>query len=315
MTMGRRRHSSTRALRLLLHDPFVSEKKKAKYLSHLEQRAAAWPIPFEERTVETAHGRTFMRISGPVDAPPLVLLPGGGTSSLMWTPNIAGLSGHYRTYALDSILDVGRSVNTQPIKTVDDLTAWLEELFAALGFERDLRLMGLSHGAWLAAHYAHRFPKRLAKVVLLAPPGWAVAIRPAYLLHMMQILLPPRRYFIRKVYRESLPGLVATGAAGLKLIDEMTEDLALAFECFGLRRMTQMIEPKVAEDEKLKLQVPTLFVIGEHEIIYPAQEALDRLARVAPQVERLVIRGAGHDMTWLKPGEVNRQVLAFLDAP
>lgn len=296
------------------HHPFLSEKKKAQYLAHLEQRAADWPIPFEERTVETPSGRTFMRISGPVDAPPLVLLPGGGTTSLMWQPNIAGLSEHYRTYALDSILDIGRSANTRPIKTVDELTAWLEELFEALQLGPGVRLMGLSHGAWLAAHYAHRYPARLAKVVLLAPPGWAVAIRPAYLLHMMQILLPPRRYFIRKVYRESLPGLVATGAPGLKLIDEMTEDLALAFECFGLRRMTKLLEPKVAADEQLRLEVPTLFVIGEHEVIYPAQEALDRLARVAPQIQRVVIPGVGHDMTWLVPGEVNRQVLGFLDA-
>lgn len=296
------------------HHPFVSAAKKAQYLAHLRQRAAAWPLPFEEKTVETAWGHTFMRVSGPVDAPPLVLLPGGGTTSLMWQPNIAGLSEHYRTYALDSILDIGLSANTQPIKTVDQLTEWLEELFDALKLGPGLRLMGLSHGAWLAAHYAHRFPGRLAKVVLLAPPGWAVAIRPAFLLHMMQILLPPRRYFIRKVYRESLPGLVATGAPGLKLIDEMTEDLALAFECFGLRRMTQLLEPKVAEDEKLRLKVPTLFVIGEHEVIYPPQEALDRLARVAPQIQRVVIPGAGHDMTWFKPDELNRRVLEFLDA-
>lgn len=296
------------------HHPFVSATKKAQYLAHLQQRAAAWPIPSEGRTVETARGRTFMRISGPVDAPPLVLLPGGGTTSLMWQPNIAGLSEHYRTYALDSILDIGLSANTHPVKTVDELTEWLEELFGALTLGPGLRLMGLSHGAWLAAHYAHRFPARLAKVVLLAPPGWAVAIRPAYLLRMMRILLPPRRYFIRKVYRESLPDLVATGAPGLRLIDEMTEDLALAFECFGLRRMAQMLEPKVVEDEELRLKVPTLFVIGEHEVIYPAQEALDRLARVAPQIQRVVIPGAGHDMTWLKPDEVNRQVLEFLDA-
>lgn len=181
------------------HHPFASAAKKQQYLAHLQTRAAAWPIPFEGMTVETARGRTFMRISGPVDAPPLVLLPGGGISSLMWQPNIAGLSEHYRTFALDSILDVGLSANTQPIKTVEHLTDWLEELFEALRLGPGLRLMGLSHGAWLAAHFAHRFPARLAKVVLLAPPGWAVAIRPAYLLKMMQVLLPPRRYFIRKV--------------------------------------------------------------------------------------------------------------------
>ncbi|MBL8920719.1 MAG: alpha/beta hydrolase [Myxococcaceae bacterium] len=296
------------------HYPFASESKKARYLAHLQQRAAAWPIPFEGRTVETARGRTFMRISGPADAPPLVLLPGGGTSSLMWQPNIGGLSAHYRTYALDSIVDLGLSANTHPVKTVDDLTTWLEELFEALRLGPGLRLMGLSHGAWLAAHYAYRFPSRLAKVVLLAPPGWAVAIRPGYLLRMMQILLPPRRVFIRKVYRESLPGLVATGASGLKLIDEMTDDLALAFECFGLRRMTQMLEPTVAEDERLRLTMPTLFVIGEHEVMYPAQEALDRLARVAPGIQRLLIPGVGHDLTWARPDELNRHVLAFLDA-
>ena len=114
------------------HYPFVSAAAESRYLAFNEHRAKGWPIPYESRTVETAHGRTFMRVSGPVDAPPLVLLPGGGTHSLMWMPNIAGLSERYRTYALDSILDVGRSANTQPIKTVDDLTAWLDALLEAM---------------------------------------------------------------------------------------------------------------------------------------------------------------------------------------
>lgn len=296
------------------HHPFLSAKKQAKYLEFNEQRAKQWPVPFEGRTVETSQGRTFMRISGPVDAPPLVLLPGGGTHSLMWLPNIEGLSQHYRTYALDSILDVGRSANTVPVTTVEALTAWLNELFDVLQLGSEIRLLGLSHGAWLAGHFAHRYPGRLAKVVLLAPAGWAVAIRPAYLLQMMQILLWPRRYFIRKVYRESLPRLLATGAAGEALIDEMTEDLALGFSCFGLRRLTKLLEPKVVDDAHLQLEVPALFVIGDEEVIYPPQEALDRLHRVAPRIKTVVVPGAGHDLTWLEPDEVNRLVLDFLDA-
>lgn len=152
-----------------MHYPFSSESKKAKYLAHLAERAKAWPVPVEERTVETSWGPTFMRVSGPGSAPPLVLLPGGATSSLMWTPMVAGLAARYRVHAFDSIIDVGRSANARPVKTREDLTDWLDEAFRLLSFGDDLRLMGMSHGGWTAASYAARFPQRLAKLVLVAP--------------------------------------------------------------------------------------------------------------------------------------------------
>lgn len=296
------------------YHPFLSARAKTQYLAHNEKRGKDWPVPCECRTIDTPHGRTFMRVSGPADAPPLVLLPGGGTHSLMWIPNISALSGHYRTYAVDSILDVGRSANTCPIKTVEDLTAWLDELFDALELGSGIRLMGLSHGGWLAANYAQRYPERIEKLVLLAPAAWVLPLQPAMLLHMMQVLLPPRRYFIRRTYLWTLPDLAASGAAGLKSIDELTEDLALAMRCFGIRRMTKVLPPTVADDETLRnFRVPTLFVVGDHEKIYSSKKALERLERVAPQIMRAAIPGAGHDMTWLKPDLVNRTVLEFLD--
>ena len=173
--------------------------------------------------------------------------------------------------------------------------------------------MGLSHGAWLAANYAQRHTARVGKLVLLAPAGWVLQLSPAMLFTMMQILLVPRRYFARRSYVWSLPDLAASGPAGQKLIDEMTEDLVLGFECFGLRRLMKLLEPVVADDAALRsLTMPTLYVIGEHEKIYSREEALARLERVAPSIERVVIPGAGHDMTWLKPDLVNRTVLEFL---
>jgi pimeloyl-ACP methyl ester carboxylesterase len=303
-------------MQVTTYHPFLSEKAKARYLEFNDERAKNWPVPCECRTVETSRGRTFMRISGPPGAPPLVLLPGGGTHSLMWIPNIAGLSGPYRTYALDSIHDVGRSANLLPVKSVEDLTAWLDELFDALALGPGLRLMGLSHGAWLAANYAQRHPARVAKLVLLAPAGWVLQLSPAMLFTMMQVLLLPRRYFIRRTYAWSLPDLVASGAPGQRIIAEMTEDFARAFECLGMRRMVRILEPKVATDEEIQaLRMPTLFVIGERERIYSSRDALARLERVHPAMERAVIPGAGHDMTWLKPDVVNAAVLEFLARP
>lgn len=295
-----------------MHDPFVSESKQAKYLAHLAERAKAWPVPVEERTVETSWGPTFMRVSGPVDAPPLVLLPGGATSSLMWTPMVAGLAARHRVHALDSIVDVGRSANTRPVKSADDLVAWLDELFRALAFGAELRLMGMSHGGWTAARFAARHPGRLAKLVLLAPAGWVQDLSPAMIRQMISILFPPRRYWIRRTYRATLPDLVATDG-GPAVIDAMTEDLALAFECFGLRQMMRMVPPlKVPDDELKALRVPTLFIVGEHETIYEPRAALARLEQVAPQVQRALVAGAGHDLPWVKPDEVNALALGFL---
>ena len=71
-------------------------------------------MPSTMTTVPTSYGRTFVRISGPADAPPLVLLPGGGSSLLMWAPNVAALSERYRVYAIDRLGDIGRSVYLRP---------------------------------------------------------------------------------------------------------------------------------------------------------------------------------------------------------
>ncbi len=301
-------------MKITSHHPFLSNEARDRYLRHNDERSRAWPVACECNTLETSYGPTFVRSSGSEGAPPLFLLPGGGTHSLMWIPNIAGLSRSYRTHALDSILDVGRSANTRPVKTVDELTSWLDEVIEMLAPRSKVRLMGLSHGGWLAANYAKRHSERIEKLVLLAPAGWVLPLRPAMLLAMMQILLPPRRFFIRRSYYYSLPDLVASGPDGRGLIEEMTEDLALAFSCFGVRRLMRMLEPTVAVDESIRsIQAFTLFVIGEKERIYSANDALDRLSRIAPHIRTAMIPGTGHDMTWLKPDLVNEIVLEFLE--
>jgi len=65
--------------------PFRSEQAKAEYESFCRERARAWPVPSETMMIETASGRTFVRASGRLTDPPLVLLPGARSGSLMWS--------------------------------------------------------------------------------------------------------------------------------------------------------------------------------------------------------------------------------------
>jgi pimeloyl-ACP methyl ester carboxylesterase len=81
--------------------PYRSEQARSEYLASYDRMAKSWPAPAESRMVPTSWGETLVRVSGPASAPPLVLLPGINTSSLIWEPNIAALSTQFRSYAVD----------------------------------------------------------------------------------------------------------------------------------------------------------------------------------------------------------------------
>ncbi|KAF5422297.1 MAG: Pimeloyl-ACP methyl ester carboxylesterase, partial [Candidatus Methanocomedens sp.] len=89
---------------------FKTPEGQAKYLAAYDATLALWSVPYESLDVPTRFGSTHIIISGPKDAPPLVLLHGANDSATVWYPNIADLSRNYRTYALDTIGDVGKSV-------------------------------------------------------------------------------------------------------------------------------------------------------------------------------------------------------------
>lgn len=272
-------------------------------------RARKWPVPSETGMVDTSYGQTFIRISGPVDAPPLVLLHGSSGNSLQWIPNIKALSEFFKTYAVDNIYDYGRSIYTRPIKKPDDFVNWLDELFNALRLEDNINLMGLSYGGWLTSLYALRFPGRLDKIVLLAPAFTVLPLRLNWLIHAILGLLP-HRYFARSFMRWLAEDLVHKDEASRIKAEEMADDAFMAMRCF---KPKQMVYPTVLKDKELQgIKVPTLYLVGENEKIYSAEKSIQRLNTVAPHIKAEVIPNAGHDLTIVQAGMVNRKVLEFL---
>lgn len=292
--------------------PFRSESAKKEYLAHYQERAEAWPVASETQVIETPSGRTFVRMSGSPTDPPLVLLPGSRAHSLTWIPNIAALSAHYRTYALDTIYDVGLSVSKRKLTQAEHLVDWLEEVLAALVPEGALRLMGISYGGWLASQYALRCPQRVRKLVLISPAATVLPVSFSFLLRAMTLLIP-RTVFIRKFLYWLLHDMVQQGERSRAVVDEAVEDWAIALRSFG---PLPLINASVISDQAFQsFQVPTLFLVGEHEKVYSAQRAVERLNRVAPQIQAEVIPQAGHDL-WMSQAEVvNRKMIDFLGQP
>ena len=293
------------------YHPFRSAKARDEYLALYDRQAEQWPVPTETRMAETSYGQTFVRISGTVDAQPLVLLPGASVSSLMWIPHIEAFSAWYRTYAVDNIYDIGRSIYTTHLKTVHDYVSWLHELFTALGLDDQICLIGASFGGWQACHYAVRFPNRLAKVVLVAPAGTVLPMRLEFFGRGMLALL--HRNLFRSLIFWMFEDFVSKGEANQKLAEGLVGNTVLALRCF---KPKSGIVPTVLSDKELQgLQVPTLYIVGEHEKIYSPQKAIQRLRMVAPQIKTMMIPDAGHDLLALQTDLINRTVLEFLQQP
>lgn len=288
--------------------PYRTAESRDRCYRYLDALAArTWPVVSEERMVPTEFGATFVRVSGPPTAPALFLFHGAGATSLMWSPNIEALSREYRTVAVDQIGEFGKSVCTRPVQSLQDLVAWMDQLISALEPREQVTLVGMSYGGALAAQYALHFPERLDKLVLLAPGA--------------TVLRPPAEFWIRLI------GLAIARQKGLprffkwifsdmartdpQWIDSTIEELTLNMQ--SVQRHKAPMPPVLTDTEWGSLRPPTLFLAGEHEVIYSAEKAVRRLQRLAPQVTAEIIPGAGHDLTFAQTAMVNDRILQFLN--
>ena len=288
--------------------PFRSAEARERYLDFYEQQAAKWPVPSETRVVHTDDGETFVRICGPSDGAPLVLLPAGRTPAMCWIPLIEALSEESRIYAVDAIYDDGRSVSSRPVKTTGDAIGWLDRLFDALGLDAGINLMGISFGGWLSAEYVLHAPERLAKVVWLSPAGVVLPMSGEFIARSMVCLIPSERAF-RWVTRWIMEDAAKSEP---RFFDDAVAEMALSEKCFKFRMWPGGGPRKLSDDELRSIELPVLYLVGENERICDPQEATSRLKEVAPQIRSVVIAGAGHDALWVQTEAVGQSVMHFL---
>ena len=153
------------------HHPFKSAQAKSEYLTFYDKRAEIWPVDSAVLNIKTTQGNTFVRISGPENAEPIVLLHGAGGNVLQWMSNIKALSKDYRVYAIDIMFAQGRSIPSQLFTDADDYVNWLDEVLYQISPKQKVNLVGLSYGGWITAQYVKTYPEKVDKSVLLAPAG------------------------------------------------------------------------------------------------------------------------------------------------
>jgi pimeloyl-ACP methyl ester carboxylesterase len=268
------------ALSLLLHSP---DKPRAE----LE---AAYPGAY--RMVDGV--RLRLRDTGPRDAPAVILLHGFGSSLETWEPWAQALSARYRVIRFD-LPGFGL---TGPDPTGDYTDAREIELLVGLMDQLGLArasLVGNSLGGRIAWNFAARHPKRVTRLALISPDGFASAA--------FQYDTPPETPLMMRALPYVTPKpllretLVAAYAQPQNLSDATVtryHDLMLAP---GVREaiLDRMGQVRLRDPAPTlaRIKAPTLLLWGEKDAMIPVGNADDYL-RNLPRAKLVRLPNLGH---------------------
>jgi pimeloyl-ACP methyl ester carboxylesterase len=288
--------------------PFTSQEARNRFLAHLEVLERSWPVKYEGMAVQTEYGETFVRTSGPVGAPPLVLLPGGQSSSLVWRRLVEPLSARFRTYALDAIYDEGRSVPARPMRDIDELRSWLDAVLDGLGLADRITMAGQSYGCYALAEYALHAPQRLHKLAWIAPVMIGAPLSQEFVDRLMPAA-DGRRESLEKYCRWVMPSIASRHP---EEFDRRIDEILLVRESYGT--MFPPVRAAVMSDDDLRrIETPTLYVLGECDgATADPRGAMERVESLMPHVETVLVPGAAHDVVVAETKLVTERLLEFM---
>jgi len=174
-------------------------------------------------------------------------------------------------------------------------------------------LAGYSYGGWLTLNYAISAPERVNRIVVLSPAGSFLRNVRQFTLRAMPMMFFPKRFLVDSFMRW------LTFAENLQdrdvrhLSDCLMDQMYLGFKHFHMQVETLQVGPNPFSDDELRaMQVPTLLLIGQQEVLYDPVAALDRARRLIPDFQGELVARAGHDMPYSQHQVVDEGILGFL---
>jgi len=256
--------------------------------------------------------RLHVRDEGPRDAETIVLVHGLGASLHTWDPWARDLSTTHRVVRFD--VPGHGLTGPDPANNYSDARSLrlLHALLDSLQLDR-VTLVGHSMGGRLAWSYAAEHPARVARLVLIAPDGFASpgfeydtpADVPSVLGLMRWVLPAP-------LLRANLTPAYADPARLTDSVARRYHDLMLVpgnrDALLSRLRQTVLTDPA---PRLARITAPTLLLWGEDDAMIPVQNAEDYL-RMMPNATVVRLPGLGHVPFEEAPSEALVPVRAFL---
>jgi pimeloyl-ACP methyl ester carboxylesterase len=239
----------------------------------------------------------------------ILFVHGFPLSRAIWLPHIEALAKNYRVIAPD-LRGHGESSAPTGVYMMDMFAEDLQTLIA----ERKcgpVVLVGHSMGGYSSFAFFRKFPQSLCALILFCTRAGADSAEGK--IARENLAQRAEREGAAAVAEQMLPKMLAptTAASRPDLVEHVRKGM-LATSVNGLVGSLRGMASRPSSLESLpKINVPTLVIAGEGDLIVPQPES-ETMASAIPSAQLVVIPQAGHLASLENPAAVNAALHAFL---
>jgi pimeloyl-ACP methyl ester carboxylesterase len=283
---------------------YKSPRGRAEILRLYDEAVARLGV--EEVTVGTRFGGTHVLATGPADAPPVLILPGGNFLNPTCLGWFVPLAEDHRLYAPDIVGQPGKSAQERPSPRSDGHAWWVEDVLDGLGLEC-VPFVGVSYGAGIALRTMGYAPERVSRAALVVPSGIASGRIPRML---VEVMVPMLLYRLRPTRERML-------RAARPLLTEPDEDFARQLGAVYRHVRLDVELPRMATEEELRgFEGPVAVFAAEKDPFFPGRAVLARAQEIFPNLTNAeLLEGCRHIPSEAALGLVNEEIRAFLRGP
>lgn len=283
---------------------FKTQKEKNAYIESYNKALKLWDIPYSEENIKTTFGNAHIVIAGPKNGKKLVLLHGMDASSTMWYPNIKALAKTHRIYAIDFLMEPGKStLKSKPLSS-DEIVVWYTDIFNYYKI-KNANVVAASRGGWIATLLATQKNNLIDKIVLLSPAQTFEFIdKPVKTTTALMLKLFPSRKKFDKTLKT-----FSTHSEKISPVYKQQFYLANKYA----KSNSSMLQMTPFSDAELKsITNSVLVLIGDHDVIN-SEKSIQRAQEFLVNSKTKIISDAGHFISIDQAEEVNKAMLSFLE--
>lgn len=253
-------------------------RRPASTLAEKWTRIDGVDVFYRESPAPTADSRVMAHVHG------------FGLSGRYLLPTAERLSDEFHTYVPD-LPGFGRSGKRKDMLDIPDLARAAVDFFDDRGVEK-ATLVGNSMGCPVIIEYAHRYPERIDRAVLVSPAGG--------------VYNQPLRRAIAQLTKDAPrePTRMATVAV---------PDY-VRFGVPSTMRMFRSLTQYPSLQRLLEMRIPTLVVLGERDPLLPHAHRVDEIAsQTDTHVLVVLLEGAAHAINFSHPDQLAHVIRLFMD--